>query len=74
MRDIPQKGTVNMQTKAGFSILEACEHYGVSRTRLYQEISEGRLRLTKVGRRSIIATVDGDAWFNALREASRKAA
>jgi excisionase family DNA binding protein len=63
-----------MSHKAGFTIPEACTRYGISRTRLYEEIRSGRLRLTKIGRRSVIALVDGDAWFNALREASRKAA
>jgi excisionase family DNA binding protein len=70
----PQGVTIASEFTAGFSIVEACEHYGISRTRLYQEIAQGRLRLTKIGRRSIIATADGDAWFNALRAASCKPA
>ena len=49
-----------------FGIEEFCRRYGVGRTTAYAEMKAGRLRRRKVGRRSIIAEEDAEAWLNAL--------
>jgi excisionase family DNA binding protein len=41
--------------------------YSISRTAAYREIRDGRLRITKVGRRTLIAQIDADAWLKQVR-------
>ncbi len=52
--------------KRAYSISEACQRVGIGRTRLYGEIKEGRLRVRKCGRRTIIRVEDLDAWLDSL--------
>ena len=52
--------------RRAFSIPEACQRVGIGRTRLYGEIKEGRLRVRKCGRRSIIRAEDLDEWLDSL--------
>lgn len=40
--------------KVGFSIREACEATSLGRTTIYKHIAAGRLRVTRVGGRTII--------------------
>ena len=49
---------------------EFCERHSLSRTAAYREIREGRLQITKVGRRTLIARTDAEAWLDELRAAS----
>ncbi len=49
---------------------EFCGRHSISRTAAYREIGEGRLRVTKVGRRTLIARSDAEAWLERLRKAS----
>jgi excisionase family DNA binding protein len=52
--------------KRAFSIAEFCENYGICRTKAYEEIKAGRLRVVKVGRRSLIKGTDAESWLAAL--------
>jgi excisionase family DNA binding protein len=52
--------------KRAFSIAEFCDRYGIRRTKTYDEIKAGRLRIVKVGRRSLITETDAEAWLAAL--------
>jgi excisionase family DNA binding protein len=56
-----------VQTKLALTIEEAATAAGVGRTTLFEEIRQGRLIARKVGRRTIIATVDLEAWLTSLR-------
>jgi excisionase family DNA binding protein len=49
-----------------FSIDEFCRRYGVGRTTAYAEITAGRLRRLKVGKRSLITEDDAEAWLEGL--------
>ena len=49
-------------TKSAYSIDEFCEDNGLGRTRVYEEISSGRLRTLKVGRRRLITAEAATAW------------
>jgi excisionase family DNA binding protein len=40
------------------SITDSCRLLGVGRTKLYELIASGELRLRKIGRKSLIATSD----------------
>jgi hypothetical protein len=39
---------------------------GICRSLIYIEIRDGRLKARKIGRRTIIATEDGEEWFSKL--------
>ena len=44
------------------SIKLACVEYGLSRSALYREVENGRLRMVKIGKSSRIAREDLEAW------------
>ena len=52
--------------KRGYSIEEFGTIYGICRSLIYVEIRDGRLKARKVGRRTVIATEDGEEWFSKL--------
>lgn len=57
--------------KLAYSVDEARARVGISRNSIYKEISAGRLKVTKIGRRSIILADDLRAWLAALRGGAR---
>ena len=48
------------------SVRGFCESVGIGRTRFYQEVKTGRLRVRKVGRRTIVTSDDAEDWLNCL--------
>jgi excisionase family DNA binding protein len=58
--------TTSAFAKRAFSIAEFCDRYGIRRTKTYEEIKAGRLRIVKVGRRSLIKEADAESWLAAL--------
>jgi excisionase family DNA binding protein len=58
-----------MIEKLSYSIPEAVQITGICRSRLYQEIGQGRLRMIKCGRRSAILADDLRQWLHTLPEA-----
>ena len=58
--------TKSASAKRAFSIAEFCDRYGIRRTKTYHEIKAGRLRIVKVGRRSLVTETDAEAWLAAL--------
>ena len=61
-----QQSFAPVSEKRVFSISEACQRVGIGRTRLYGEIKEGRLRVRKCGRRTLIRAEELDAWLDSL--------
>jgi hypothetical protein len=57
--------------KAARSVSEFLAAFGLSRTRLYDEINSGRLRVMKVGNRTLVSSAAESAWIN-LCEAEAK--
>lgn len=49
------------------TIGEFCLWANIGKVKTYEEAREGRLRITKVGRRSVITAPDAIAWREALR-------
>jgi hypothetical protein len=56
--------------KVLITVPEFLRQYTISRTSFYEQVKQGKLRLIKRGRRSLIAKVDADAWVEALRQQS----
>ena len=49
-----------------FSIPRLLDIADISRTRLYEEINAGRLRIVKVGRRTLVTRAALKAWLEQL--------
>ncbi|MGL5448056.1 MAG: DNA-binding protein [Rhabdaerophilum sp.] len=49
-----------------FSVEQFCQRYSIGRSSTYEEIKAGRLRVKKVGSRTLIAQEEATRWFNAL--------
>jgi excisionase family DNA binding protein len=47
-------------------IVQAANIAGVGRSFLYEEIRQGRLRIRKAGRRTLVVLSDLDQWISAL--------
>lgn len=50
------------------TVSEAAARLGISRSQLYMEIKEGRMRARKVGSRTLITQEEQCRWLNALPE------
>lgn len=48
------------------SIEEARSVMGIGRAKLYREINDGRLRVLKSGRRTLVRPEDVEAWVDGL--------
>lgn len=47
-------------------VREFCQDYGIGLTKFYAEIRAGRLKARKVGRKTLVADEDAEAWAAAL--------
>jgi excisionase family DNA binding protein len=56
--------------KLALSIPEFCAAVGIGRSRTYNEIKAGRLRILKCGRRTLISREAVTAWLSSLSAAS----
>lgn len=61
-----------MTDKLAYRIPEASDVSGIGRTKLYEEISSGRLESISVGRRRLIPADALEAYLNRLREEQRR--
>lgn len=57
-------------TGGAMSIDEFLRWSSISRTKLYSEVRAGRIRLRKLGTKSLICRDDADAWLHSLPSAS----
>jgi excisionase family DNA binding protein len=57
--------------KLSYTVAETVTAVGLGRSRLYQEIREGRLRVVKAGRRTLILSQDLQKWLDALPAATQ---
>lgn len=53
-------------TAMGLSVNEAVRRSSISRSKLYVELKEGRLKARKLGTRTIVLASDLSAWLTAL--------
>ena len=54
------------ERQRAMSVRYFCEAYNMGKTRTYEEIKSGRLRVRKIGRRTLIGVDDAEEWFNRL--------
>ena len=52
--------------KLSYSINDACDEINCGRTKIYQEIAAGKIKVRKLGKRSIILADDLQAYLNSL--------
>jgi excisionase family DNA binding protein len=55
-----------MHCDGAFTINQFCEHYGVGRTFLYEQIKSGHLAARKAGTRTLILRAEAERWACAL--------
>ena len=59
--------TINSLTgRAVLSVSEFLHFANIGRTKFYQEVARGRLRLRKVGAKSVITASDAMTWVESL--------
>lgn len=52
--------------RLAYTVVELAEAAGLGRTTIYREAKAGRLRLTKIGKRSIITVAEAKRWMAAV--------
>jgi excisionase family DNA binding protein len=55
----------SLPSRLALSVQEAAELVGISRRQIYEEMSRGRLRSIKVGRRRLVPHEDLKHWLRA---------
>ena len=61
-----ERRTQSSEARRAFDITSFCHRYGLGRTRTYDEIKSGRLRVRKCGRKTLIAEDDAEQWLASL--------
>ena len=61
---------VHITSPLAVGIPEACKITSLSRSRLYSELREGRLKARKSGRRTLIAMIELTRWLASLPAAN----
>jgi excisionase family DNA binding protein len=51
---------------AAMTIDQFCRSYSVGKTKAYSEIQGGKLKIRKLGSKTLIARDDAEAWLNSL--------
>jgi hypothetical protein len=54
--------------KRNLRISEFITRYGIGRTKFYIEVAEGRLKVLKCGKITLIPVESAEAWQTSLRE------
>ena len=57
-----------MAEKLAYSISEVVDLTGISRSKIYEEIRDGKLRAVKSGHRTLILCGDLEDWLTSLPE------
>jgi hypothetical protein len=54
-----------------YTVRQFCESHGIGRTTFYNEVSSGRLRTRKIGRRTVVLAGDAASWRESLPAGGR---
>lgn len=52
--------------RGALTVDEFCGWAAIGRSKFYKEVATGRIRVRKLGRKSIITMPDATAWLNSL--------
>jgi excisionase family DNA binding protein len=61
---------LHSQNRGAFTVDEFCGWARIGRSKFYQEVQEGRIRLRKIGRKSVITYSDASTWLSNLPDAA----
>ena len=56
--------------KGAFSVTEFMVWASIGRTKFYQEVNQGRLKIHKIGNKTVVTAANAAAWLNSLPEAA----
>lgn len=56
--------------KGAYSVTEFMAWASIGRTKFYQEVNSGKLKIRKIGSKTVVTAVDANNWLNALPEAA----
>lgn len=56
--------------KGAYSVTEFLNWASIGRTKFYQEIKDGRLKIRKIGSKTVVTATDAEAWLRSLPEAA----
>jgi excisionase family DNA binding protein len=61
-----QAADLAVSLSAAMTIDQFCRAYSVGKTKAYSEIRAGKLKIRKLGSKTLVARADADAWLNSL--------
>jgi excisionase family DNA binding protein len=53
-------------TREAFGVREFCARYGICRQTFYNEVKRGRIKVKKLGRKTLILRADAENWAASL--------
>ena len=53
--------------RLAISVTEFCQTFSIGRSTFYQEVKAGRLKVRKVGMRTLVASAEAQDWWDAHR-------
>jgi excisionase family DNA binding protein len=62
------------EPKHALSPNDFCRRYGIGKTQFYALLKAGQIKSRKLGRRTLVAASDAQAWFESLPVSKREAA
>lgn len=60
----------NTSQKGAYSVNEFLSWASIGRTMFYREVNAGRLKINKIGCKTVVTAANAEAWLNALPEAA----
>jgi hypothetical protein len=57
-------------TKRALSVRDFFDRYSIGRTKFYEEVRAGRLRVVKLGKKTLVDIDEAERWFASLRTAA----
>lgn len=61
---------ITPENRGALTVDEFCGWASIGRSKFYQEVQEGRIRLRKIGRKSVVTLDDATNWLSNLPEAA----
>jgi excisionase family DNA binding protein len=69
---LPMPNEKTETDKLAYSVADVMQRVALGRSLIYQEIKDGRLKIFKVGSRTLISAADLKSWLNYYQEAAAR--